>query len=290
VETSIAFGDGKNLIGTISCPLRPASTAQTVGVVFFNAGVVHRVGPHRINVKIARRLSAMGVPSIRFDLSGLGDSGRSTANAASSHSLQASKDIRDALDALTNACGVNKFVLCAVCSGTVHSYDAAAADPRVVGLILLDSYIYPTARSRRNHFFLRVKRRLKEGTVLSWLLGKMRVPGKESEANDDVAARDKRSNGPGFFAFRPPKAEFAATLNNLAKRGTQVCFIYAGSGFENYSYAEQFDDAFAKHRLSPLISTVFLRDIDHTATRIAAQEQLVEFVADWFQRNIQAVA
>jgi pimeloyl-ACP methyl ester carboxylesterase len=289
VETAIAFGSGKSLVGTISCPRPFSPGASGVGVVFFNAGVVHRVGPHRINVKIARALAAMGIPSIRFDLSGLGDSGRPGANAEHSHGLQASKDIRDAIDALAAASGVSKFVLCAVCSGTVHSYDAAAADARVVGLVLLDSYIYPTAKSRRKHFLLRLKRRLKEGTVINWFADKVLRSGGVSEAADKGASRDERGNGPGFFAFRPPEAEFAATLTRLADRGARICFVYAGSGFENYNYAEQFNDVFAKYRLSPSVSAKFLSDIDHTATRVAAQRELVEFVGGWFQKNFPSV-
>ena len=43
-------------------------------IVIFNAGAVHRVGPNRMTVTLARRLAAMGLPSLRFDLEGLGDS------------------------------------------------------------------------------------------------------------------------------------------------------------------------------------------------------------------------
>jgi hypothetical protein len=40
----------------------------------FNMGANHRIGPRRINVKLARVLAARGVSSLRFDLGGVGDS------------------------------------------------------------------------------------------------------------------------------------------------------------------------------------------------------------------------
>ena len=58
-EHTLAFGLNKALIGTICLP----STAQSsgIGVIFFNAGVVHRIGPHRIHVRLARALAAKGI-------------------------------------------------------------------------------------------------------------------------------------------------------------------------------------------------------------------------------------
>src|ERR1044072_1198890 len=43
-------------------------------IVFFNAGMIHRIGPNRIHVKLARKLSNEGYDVFRFDLGGQGDS------------------------------------------------------------------------------------------------------------------------------------------------------------------------------------------------------------------------
>jgi pimeloyl-ACP methyl ester carboxylesterase len=285
METAIAFGSGKNLIGTISIPSIRSNAIENIGFVFFNAGVVHRVGPHRINVRVARALAAMGIPSLRFDLSGLGDSGRAASNAASSHAEQAVADIKSALDTLAAAAGVDRFVVCSVCSGTVHSYDAAIADHRVAGLVLLDSYMYPTLRAKARYLVMRVKRRLKEGTAISWLMRRFIGNKDASDQARGYVSSAEREAGPGFFAFRPDKKDFAAMLNSLASRDVRISLVYAGSSFEHYNYAGQFADAFAGHSLSPYITAAFLPNIDHTATRVAAQVDLLKFVEGWVSEN-----
>ena len=82
IERTITFGADSGLIGTLCLPSTPGADGSGVGQILFNAGVVHRIGPHRINVKLARSLAASGIASIRFDLSGLGDSARASGNLA----------------------------------------------------------------------------------------------------------------------------------------------------------------------------------------------------------------
>ena len=43
-------------------------------MLFVNAGPQRRTGPNRMWVEAARRWAAAGVPSLRIDLSGIGDS------------------------------------------------------------------------------------------------------------------------------------------------------------------------------------------------------------------------
>ena len=50
IERSIAFGADGGLIGTLCLPSIPGANGSGVGQILFNAGVVHRIGPHRINV------------------------------------------------------------------------------------------------------------------------------------------------------------------------------------------------------------------------------------------------
>src|SRR5262249_31985401 len=108
-----------------------------------------------INVRLARALAKRGVPSIRFDLSGLGDSAR--PDGRQSFEAQAVLDVRAAIDALEFVTGLKKFVLLGFCSGAYHSYNVALADDRVAGLLLFDAYRYPTFRLRLNYFKMQMK-------------------------------------------------------------------------------------------------------------------------------------
>ncbi|HHO68021.1 MAG TPA: alpha/beta hydrolase, partial [Gammaproteobacteria bacterium] len=72
-ERVVTFGPERNLVGVLTQPdqVRPDLPV----LVFLNAGLLHRVGPYRMHVDLARQLAARGYASLRFDLSGRGDSG-----------------------------------------------------------------------------------------------------------------------------------------------------------------------------------------------------------------------
>jgi dienelactone hydrolase len=55
-------------------------------------------------------------------------------------------DVSEALDWLTASCDVNEAVLIGLCSGADIALNYGHSDKRVVGLVLLDPTIPPTAR------------------------------------------------------------------------------------------------------------------------------------------------
>ena len=70
-EEAHRFGRARHLVGIVGLPdTAPGET----GVIVLNAGLVHRIGPFRLHVELTRRLGAAGYPTLRFDLSTLGDS------------------------------------------------------------------------------------------------------------------------------------------------------------------------------------------------------------------------
>ena len=146
-ETTLAFGANAGLVGTLSAV---APHAAGIGGLLFNAGVVPRIGPNRLNVRIARALAASGIPSLRFDISGRGDS--APARGMESYEQQAVADIRAAMNLLNERTGASRFALMGICSGAENAFHAALADERVVGVTLMDSYHYPTLRTHFNRF------------------------------------------------------------------------------------------------------------------------------------------
>ncbi len=282
IERTITFGNDAGLIATILTPSPDLSTATATGFIFFNAGIVHRVGVHRTNVMIARNLAAHGFASIRFDLAGLGDSAR--ADGQHPFAEQAVLDIQAAMDALAAATGVRQFVLYGVCSGAVHSYSAALADERVVGVAMFDTYKYPTYKAQLRRVKIRLQ---KHGSLVAIIKRVFKVASRS--ASRALSAKGKSSeekaervvSSIGFFAYRPSKPEFAFGLRTLVDRGTKILLIYAGSGFEHYNYADQFKDAFKSFGITDQVETAFLQDVDHTATRVSAQKELVTCMEQW---------
>jgi hypothetical protein len=73
-EEAILFGTQSSLVGVITDPPVARQGRRLPAFLLLNAGLVHRVGPNRLHVKIARMLAAMGYVVCRFDFSGVGDS------------------------------------------------------------------------------------------------------------------------------------------------------------------------------------------------------------------------
>jgi hypothetical protein len=152
--------------------------------------------------------------------------------------------------------------------------------------------MYPTQRAKLNYFWLRVKRRIAQGNLFHWLASKAKPV---SAARSTVPADTKQAvpaakagDTPGFFAHRPEKQQFAAVLRTLAERGVEICFIYAGGSLQHYNYSSQFADVFGKLVPNDRVTSLFLRDIDHTVTRIAAQRSLLNAIIDWTSVRFRA--
>jgi hypothetical protein len=129
-EAVAQFGPGRALTGIVTRPQRPTrNDALLPAVVFLDAGLIHRVGPNRLYVRLARELSAAGLLSLRFDYSGLGDS-RSTDDPRPAADRMVS-EIRAAMDYLASSHGARTFILAGICSAAVLSYLTGREDRRV---------------------------------------------------------------------------------------------------------------------------------------------------------------
>ena len=117
-----------------------AGSASRCLVLFWNAGLIHRVGPNRLFVQMARDLAARGVPSCRFDVSGLGDS----AYRESVPGRRAPGEVAEVMDGM-EAFGYRDFILVGLCSGADEAHAIAVADERVRGVVHLDGYGERTA-------------------------------------------------------------------------------------------------------------------------------------------------
>jgi pimeloyl-ACP methyl ester carboxylesterase len=134
-ERVIQFGPAQGLVGILTEPDEPPAQALPA-VVLLSAGLMHRVGPNRLYIQMARALAREGHTVLRFDFSGLGDS-RPRADHLPYHQ-SAPAEARDAIDWLAQHGGVQHVVLIGHCAGAVFSLLVARDDPRVVGAVMIN--------------------------------------------------------------------------------------------------------------------------------------------------------
>ena len=116
-ERIVRFGPDQSLMGILTTPRE--ARADAPHIVFVNAGIVHRVGPNRLYVDMARALAALGFPVLRFDLSGLGDSRMVPTAASLAESAAVVRYARRGSDFLSieRAPGSRVFIVSGLCSG-----------------------------------------------------------------------------------------------------------------------------------------------------------------------------
>ncbi|HEY6124545.1 MAG TPA: alpha/beta hydrolase [Steroidobacteraceae bacterium] len=269
-ETTLAFGANSGLMGTLSAPPQPSAG---IGALLFNAGVVPRIGPNRLNVRIARALQARGIPALRFDLSGRGDS--APARGMESYEQQAVTDIRAAMDLLHERTGVNRFAIMGLCSGAENAFHAALADERVIGVALMDSYHYPTLRTHFNRFRQRASMQGGLfGAGAAWIRRRVR-----RVTNGAARAREGASNS--FGSIRPTPEAFAGQLGKLIARGVKIDLLFSGSFLETYNYENQFRDGFGRFGIVDHMHIEYRPELDHTLSTAIMQNEMVTRTARW---------
>jgi pimeloyl-ACP methyl ester carboxylesterase len=281
-ELAASFGVSKHLSGTLALA-HEGSPQRRTAFLMFNAGVIHRIGPHRFNVKLARRLAALGWPSLRFDLAGQGDS--DVAPTSQPFQRQIVADLRAALDHLQRTTGIERVVVAGICSGAHRGLAAAQEDERIVGLWMLDGFSYPTARSRRERY-LRQWERDPSGMLRAWLAWPWQKLRQQFAARTAAGSADEPTEV-DYGSVTPPRERFIAMLETVTRRGGHVFEMHSGSALWRYSYARQFSDSFGHLELARSVRSDFLPQIDHTLTSLDVQRRVIDAIVDWAQTTFE---
>lgn len=282
-EEAIAFGTNVRLVGIATAPSPEAVNRQRTGVILLNAGVVHRVGPSRLYVALARRLAQRGFTVLRFDHSGIGDSPPRDDQLNFDQSSVA--ETVDAINWLAAERQCATFVLIGLCSGTLTAFRAAQVDPRITSLVLLTALLLDPSTVPQEIVAEASDRRI----ARSYLVEKA------------VSARAWRKVLAGAIDYRktwrvlrrlvlgrirpapvsPVTVELIAQMGGLLQRGVSMQFIYA----EPTTVLEWFRMTIEPHlpelRRKGRIEFALVKQADHTFTRIRHQTQVIERVSEW---------
>jgi hypothetical protein len=266
IETAHQFGTHGGLAGVL-CQPTDAGPPGAPAVVFSNVGFNHRVGPNRGWVELARVLAAAGVPSLRFDLSGLGDS--EPRGDAPNDSERAALDLSEALEFLEQRGVARRFVLVGNCSGVDSLHVVACRDERVAGAVYIDGYAY-------RNFGYRWRRLLADwsrpGWWWGWLARKLRGGGRPQDQGEQQQLWKRDI---------PTRERFAADVDALVQREVKLLFVFTGGMHPVYNYRAQFHDGFG-HR--GRVDVEFYPLYDHLFSRAAWRAALNQRIRDWMAR------
>ena len=153
-EAAVSFPcNGAALFGILHTP----SLMKNVGVIVIVGGPQYRAGSHRQFVILARAISAMGYPVLRFDYRGMGDSEGEIGQGEACELIGA--DIHAAIAFMSQThpklVGV---VLIGLCDGATAAALNGLLCSEVLGLALLNPWLgqdQPTSSTYLRHYYLR---------------------------------------------------------------------------------------------------------------------------------------
>ncbi|NWG15762.1 MAG: alpha/beta fold hydrolase [Chloroflexi bacterium] len=302
----VQLGAGKNLVGILARPDDAGAVQSQTAVVFLNAGLIHHVGPTRIYVKMARRLAHMGFVTLRFDLSGVGDSRVRQDNLSLEDMIV--DDLNRVMDYLAVTERVQRFVLVGHCGGAFVSLGMALRDARVIGVVMInaeggdagwDSYDLKrkTSRYYQNYYG--------RATLTNPEKWKKLLTGKADYGSiirnvfqnilwNKLSATAFRARyavlGDKSDSTRPEIANMGDGLRTLAQRDTQILIVYSqgSSGLQRTRLLV--GGELQELSVAGKLKLEIIPQADHTFTLLASQERLTQVVASWMRAFIQESA
>lgn len=266
-ETVETFGRHGSLAGILT---HPPAEAGGVPVVLLGAGILHKVGPSRASVEVARLLAGAGHPVLRFDLSGIGDSPRVDE---ASLDQTAVLDIQDAISLVAERLGAPDGVaLVGFCSGADNGLFVATQDTRVAGLVLFD----PTVHRTRGFELRRISRRLT--SPRSWwnvLSGRSLA----LELRDRIAVEAERP--PGYYGLLTQGPEETDRgVAELVSRGVPILYVLSQGAHDYCNGPEQIEESLPTGYSPELVKVLWAPEMDHILSTAEQRRTLVEAVIE----------
>jgi len=267
-ERATRLGPDHKLCGVWTQP--ETDRREDLAVIFLNAGLLHKVGPYRMNVDLARRLAAAGMSSLRFDFGGLGDS--PTTDPTLDYASRFRTELTTTMDQLETE-GRRRFIVVGLCSGAVNAHRAATHDGRVAGVVALDGFAWPTTGFYVRHYGPRA---LQPSRWVRFARRKLPVLGVPSEETERPVL---------FEEEFPERAEIARDMRRLARRGCRMLYVYTGGVEEYLNYRGQLHDCFPDVDFQGTLDVEYYRDADHTYTSLLQRHRMFDRVEGWIRRS-----
>ena len=244
-------------------------------VLMLSSGLLPNTGPYRLYVRFARHLAGMGFDSFRFDLSGIGDSERSTDTLP--RAQQQIRDIALAMDYIESKFNKNTYVVMGICTGADNAHRAMLADHRIVGAIGIDGYYYKTPRYYSNYFLKQLplrllKRERWESKLVSCISTIRKV------VNGQVRLKSQPVTVPYRWDV-PDRKKTAADYAEFIERDVSKLCVFTASW--PYNYLQQHADAFPDVVFGDNVQVRYFEDAEHVFPLARERELLTATVSDW---------
>jgi pimeloyl-ACP methyl ester carboxylesterase len=278
-EEPLQFGEGGRLFGILTLPSMPPRNAQELPVfVFLSAGLLHRVGPYRLHVRLVRELAQMGFSSLRVDLAGTGDS---PPRPGLTNQQSVAADFEEILRVLESRLGRLPLVLAGLCTGADNAIILTLKEQRVVGMVLFDPFCFPDPGFRTRAVVARaravVARYTNPARYIAWLKRRIkaltRPRGKTQEDQTPVDG----------LAFRelPTREQFRAAIESIREREGRVLSIFTQYALRYYNQTGQLGRVLGVNGYQQFCTELFWPQVEHTYRLELHRRRLIKEIKSW---------
>jgi len=290
VDTPLKFGPENRLFGMLC---RPARGSTEEMVLIPSGGREPSFGAARQNVVLARQLAQAGIASFRFDFAGLGDSlGPPGTEHVFSHAFtDRVADVRAAIDAMAGL-GFSRFTIHGLCLGAFHALHAAAVDPRLEALVLINLPLFTVPASnvlgqleQRGHsageYLVKL---LKPGSWGNLLRGRSNFAALARAVVFHFRAHTiKPLAGAARRVGLLSDPSFAhRAMATLSQRGARTLYLFSTGAEDIEAFAAEFGADGAGLGAYPGAEMRVVPGMDHSLTitsgRVPAETMMIEFV------------
>jgi len=256
-------------MGMLTQPAGPPSNARKLPVfVFLSAGSLHRVGPFRLHVCLARELASMGFSSLRVDLSGNGDS---PGRPGLTHQQSVAADYEEIVSILDSRLGRLPLVLAGLCAGADNAIRLTPKEPRVVGMVLLDPICFLDDGFRARAVFMKYTNPAK---YLAWLKYRFKTLANpltaEEQPVDPLSLRDL-----------PTREQLRAAFESVRGREGRVLSVFTQYALQYYNRAGQLGRILDLEGYQQFCTELFWPRVEHTYCLELHRRQLVDEIKTW---------
>jgi alpha-beta hydrolase superfamily lysophospholipase len=288
-ERALRF-EPSNIFGILAERSTDGSRAARaeLGVVLLNAGAIHRIGMNRMYVSLARRWATRGAPTLRLDISGIGDSPAAPGTPENRiYSKHAVPDVITAIDRMSESNVAQHYALLGLCSGAYAAFHSAVADPRVACVMLINPQTFEynegdslDVQKRKNFREARYYQRslLRPASWLKALRGDVdfRYIGQVMYDRACVVTRSRLRSARQRLSGRKTQSALFRELLRLCDRGCDVCLVYSSDDPGLDHFYEQVGSGYRAIAAHPRFSLRIIEGPDHTFTPRWSQAELTE--------------
>ncbi|MDZ4693884.1 MAG: alpha/beta fold hydrolase [Deltaproteobacteria bacterium] len=288
-EQMVRFGSDRGLFGILTEGDR-SLPRPSFGIVFVSGGWNHRVGINRNQTTWGRQWALLGFDVLRFDIRGFGDSlALRPGDRGLLYRRETVMDLVDAMDYMQARTGLSRFVFIGLCAGGYQALHCAIADPRVVGLALLNPLrLSPGGAdgvAARVVQPVRLSRFVQSiGDPGSWkrlLSFDSALPGRLTTLGNRFAAAGKRwlrrKLDPSAL---PPVTWLGRTIALLVERGTQILVVFDAGDVVCHGLLAELDGVRPKLDSSGRFSDVAVANTNHIFSPLRSQMDVERILRD----------